>query len=64
VFEAHRGHRLGLALKLATHRRLAEDFPEVRRIVTWNSHVNPWMIHVNEQLGYEIAYREVTYQTP
>jgi GNAT superfamily N-acetyltransferase len=63
VFEEHRGHRLGLALKLATHRAIAEQFPAVRRIATWNSHVNPWMIEVNERMGYRPRYREVIYQT-
>ncbi|WP_282852748.1 hypothetical protein [Gulosibacter sediminis] len=63
VFEAHLGHRLGLGLKLATHRTIAEQFPAMRRIATWNSHVNPWMIEVNERMGYRPRYREVIYQT-
>jgi GNAT superfamily N-acetyltransferase len=62
VMPEYRGHRLGLALKVATHRVLAEQFPEVRTLVTWNSHVNPWMIGINEQLGYEVAFREIGYQ--
>lgn len=64
VMPDHRGHRLGLALKVATHRRLAQEAPGLRGIATWNSHVNPWMIAVNEQLGYRIAHREVVYQGP
>jgi hypothetical protein len=24
--------------------------------------VNPWMIGINEQLGYEVAFREIGYQ--
>lgn len=62
VMPEHRGHRLGLALKAAAHRALAEEAPGLTRIVTWNSHVNPWMIAINEQLGYEAAYQEVAYQ--
>lgn len=62
VMPDHRGHRLGLALKVATHRLLRERAPEVRAVVTWNSHVNPWMIAINERLGYQIAYREVVLQ--
>jgi len=62
VMPEHRGHRLGLALKVETHRRLAEAAPGLRSIITWNSHVNPWMIAINEQLGYRIAHREVAYQ--
>lgn len=62
VMPEHRGHRLGLALKVANHRRLAEKAPALRRLVTWNSHVNPWMIAINEQLGYRVAFREIAYQ--
>ena len=62
VMPDHRGHRLGLALKVATHRELAARAPHVRRLITFNSHVNPWMIAINEQLGYEVALREVGYQ--
>ncbi|UVY83972.1 GNAT family N-acetyltransferase [Brachybacterium sp. NBEC-018] len=62
VMPDHRGHHLGLALKVATHRELAARAPHVRRLITFNSHVNPWMIAINEQLGYEVAFREVGYQ--
>ncbi|WP_193105691.1 GNAT family N-acetyltransferase [Brachybacterium sp. FME24] len=62
VMPEHRGHRLGLALKVATHRLLRERAPEVRAVVTWNSQVNPWMIAINEKLGYDVAYREVALQ--
>ncbi|WP_218184562.1 GNAT family N-acetyltransferase [Nigerium massiliense] len=62
VMPGHRGHRLGLGLKVATHRRIAAEAPGVRRIVTWNSHVNPWMIAINERLGYAISHREVAFQ--
>ncbi|GAA1487813.1 GNAT family N-acetyltransferase [Brachybacterium sacelli] len=62
VMPEHRGHRLGLALKVATHRLLREQAPGLRALVTWNSHVNPWMIAINEKLGYEITYRELVLQ--
>ena len=62
VMPEHRGHRLGLGLKVATHRRLAELAPQLRSLVTWNSHVNPWMIQVNEKLGYELLFHEVVMQ--
>lgn len=62
VMPEHRGHRLGLALKVAAHRALAREAPELRVLATWNSHVNPWMIAINEQLGYRIAFHEVMYQ--
>lgn len=62
VMPGHRGHRLGVALKVANHRRLTQVFPDLERLVTWNSHVNPWMISINEKLGYEIAFREIGFQ--
>lgn len=62
VMPEHRGHRLGLALKVANHRRLHESAPQLTTMVTRNSHVNPWMIGINEKLGYTVANREVTFQ--
>ncbi|WP_420114216.1 GNAT family N-acetyltransferase [Pseudactinotalea sp.] len=62
VMPEHRGHRLGLALKVETHRRLRQEAPALRSIATWNSHVNPWMIAINEQLGYRVAHREIAFQ--
>lgn len=62
VMPGHRGHRLGLALKVANHRTLARTAPHVRVLVTWNSHVNPWMIGINERLGYRVQFREVVFQ--
>src|SRR5690625_7019481 len=37
--------------KVTTHRMLADHAPQLRRLATWNSHVNPWMIRINEDLG-------------
>ncbi|WP_114856500.1 GNAT family N-acetyltransferase [Brachybacterium sp. YJGR34] len=62
VMPGHRGHRLGLALKVATHRELARRAPRMRSVLTWNSHVNPWMIAINEKLGYRIVQRELVLQ--
>ena len=55
VHPAHRGHRLGLAVKLANLGLLAERAPNVELIVTGNASVNAPMIAVNELMGYEIA---------
>ncbi len=52
VLRAHRGHRLGLALKTANHARLAESYPELTRISTWNAAQNGPMIAINETMGY------------
>lgn len=62
VMPEHRGHRLGLALKVATHQLLKERLPEVHSLATFNSHVNPWMIGINERLGYRVAFREIGFQ--
>jgi GNAT superfamily N-acetyltransferase len=51
----HRGHRLGLAVKLANVEALAALAPSVRRIVTGNAAENTPMIAVNEMMGFEIA---------
>ena len=48
----HRGHRLGLRLKLAMLERLARQEPQIKRIVTSNGQTNGHMISVNETLGY------------
>jgi len=51
----HRGHRLGLAVKIANVDELARQAPEVRVIVTGNASVNAPMIAVNEMMGFEVA---------
>lgn len=55
VRPAHRGHRLGLAVKIANAAALARLAPEVRLIITGNAAVNAPMIAVNEMMGFEIA---------
>jgi GNAT superfamily N-acetyltransferase len=58
----HRGHRLGLAVKLANHRQLREQFPECRVLLTGNADVNAPMNAVNEALGYREVERCVEMQ--
>lgn len=50
----HRGHRLGMAVKIANLRRLLSDAPERKGIRTMNDEQNPWMIRINEDLGFRI----------
>ena len=57
VIPAHRGHRLGLRLKLVNQLRVTEDFPEVRTIETGNAGENDHMNAVNEALGFRAAAR-------
>jgi GNAT superfamily N-acetyltransferase len=62
VSRAHRGHRLGLLLKLEMLRWLREAEPQVRVIDTGNAATNSHMISINELLGYEILSRHVAWQ--
>ena len=52
VDPAHRGHRLGLALKLATHDLAVATYPDLVTVDTSNAEVNTHMNAVNEALGY------------
>jgi RimJ/RimL family protein N-acetyltransferase len=54
VVRAHRGHRLGLLLKVAMLNRLAEAEPGIQRIETGNADGNRHMIAINEALGYRL----------
>jgi GNAT superfamily N-acetyltransferase len=52
VVPAHRGHRLGLAVKVANHRALQAASVVPHEVVTWNAAVNEHMIGVNDLLGF------------
>ena len=57
VFPTHRGHALGLALKVATMQQAADLLEGRRRITTYNAAGNEPMIRVNEALGFrQIAW--------
>lgn len=62
VLPEHRGHRLGLAVKLASHTRLRERFPQCRAVLTGNADVNAPMNAVNERLGYVPVERWIDVQ--
>jgi GNAT superfamily N-acetyltransferase len=55
VDPAHRGHRLGLAVKVANLDELTRQAPGVGVIVTGNATVNAPMIAVNDMMGFEVA---------
>ncbi|TYP90356.1 GNAT family N-acetyltransferase [Blastococcus xanthinilyticus] len=61
VLREHRGHRLGARMKVAVLRELADRFPVVRRISTYNSDGNTPMVAVNEALGFRPAGRLSTW---
>jgi GNAT superfamily N-acetyltransferase len=55
VARGHRGHRLGLRLKLAMLELLARREPQVKHILTSNTETNAHMIAINETLGYRVT---------
>ena len=51
VVAAHRGHRLGLRMKLEMLAWLREERPDVEAVDTWNAAGNDPMIAINDALG-------------
>lgn len=62
VAPEHRGHALGLGIKLANHRQLRETHPECRLLMTGNADVNGPMNAVNDALGYREVERCIEMQ--
>ncbi|RRS00663.1 GNAT family N-acetyltransferase [Glycomyces terrestris] len=62
VDPAHRGHRLGLLLKLANLRLIREHAPALEHIWTDNADVNAPMIAINELMGYQTVDANAEYQ--
>ena len=56
VLPEHRGHRLGLLVKIAMMEHVSEHEPDVRHIQTFNAHANDHMVAINEQLGYRVVH--------
>lgn len=52
VLKQARGHRLGLATKLANLAQFTRDFPAARLVHSWNAEENDHMVAINEQLGF------------
>jgi GNAT superfamily N-acetyltransferase len=52
VVREHRGHRLGMLLKLANLQELAARFPRAEVVETTNAEENRHMLDVNEALGF------------
>lgn len=55
VVAAHRGHGLGMRLKLANLVRLGELAPERTEVYTWNADENEHMLAINIALGFELT---------
>ena len=58
VLHEHRGHRLGMLMKVANIGLLRRTIERVEIVNTWNAAVNEHMIAVNEAMGYRAAERE------
>jgi GNAT superfamily N-acetyltransferase len=63
VLPEHRGHRLGMAVKVANLEELARQQPQRRSVQTMNDEQNPWMVGINEDLGFEIIEEALTMKT-
>jgi GNAT superfamily N-acetyltransferase len=57
VMPAHRGHRLGLALKLATYAVVAGEHPDRATLHTWTDPENHAMYATNHAFGYRPVER-------
>jgi GNAT superfamily N-acetyltransferase len=57
VARPHRGHRLGLLLKVAMLDLLAVEEPQLTQILTGNADGNEHMIAINDQLGFRVLDR-------
>ena len=55
VASHHRGHRLGMLVKILNIRRLLRGYPGVERIVTFNAAENDHMLSINVALGFRPA---------
>jgi GNAT superfamily N-acetyltransferase len=62
VLPDHRGHRLGLAVKVLLHQQVRALHPGAELIATGNATTNRWMNDVNEQLGYRPVDRNLELQ--
>jgi GNAT superfamily N-acetyltransferase len=62
VVRAHRGHRLGLLLKIGMLKWLATEEPQIRFLDTDNAASNSFMIGINDLIGYEVIGSVYEYQ--
>ena len=55
VAASHRGHRLGMLVKIRNLRRLLAEYPAVERVNTFNAEENDHMLSINVALGFRPA---------
>jgi len=64
VIKDHRGHKLGMLLKVANLDNLQRNYPGHPSVITWNAEENRFMLDVNEAvgftpIGYEGAWKKL-----
>lgn len=64
VVPAHRGHRLGMALKVENLRRFQEAYDDGRCVHTHNAAQNAHMVAVNDAIGFRPVERVGEWQGP
>jgi len=57
VLPSHRGHRLGMLVKLANLAYLRSSRPRVQMLNTWNAAINDHMVDINEAIGFRAVER-------
>ena len=62
VDPAHRGQGLGKWLKATITRRLLDELPAVRWVITWNAGSNDAMLAINRRLGFRAVMIATTWQ--
>jgi len=62
VVGEHRGHRIGIRLKVEMLQLMRDRHPQVEQIDTWNAESNGPMIAVNDALGCQVLAHGVNYQ--
>ena len=62
VRKDHRGHRLGMAVKVRGLQGLAEVAPDAKRVQTCNAEQNAHMVGVNVELGFRRVEALLAYQ--
>ena len=62
VARTHRGHRLGMLVKVANLRAFAEVHPGAKRLHTWNAEENAHMLAINVALGFVPNGGDASYQ--
>lgn len=64
VLPTHRGHQLGLALKVANLARVQREHPDRTVVHTFNAASNAAMVAVNDALGFRAVERMGEWQGP